>query len=109
MYVFICELISSSFKEQFSASQTALSFGLLPAMLLSGLIYPISSMPVVFQYLTAILPPRYFITFIQSEFMAGTVEKIVIINSIYLTALGLILFFFVYRNIDLRLEKCPKS
>lgn len=113
LYLFCCLgiglIISSSFKEQFSASQTALSFGLLPAMMLSGLIYPISSMPVIFQYLTAILPPRYFITFIQSEFMAGTVEKIVIINSIYLTILGIILFFFVYRNIDLRLEKCPKN
>ena len=37
--------ISSCYKEQFSASQMALSFGLLPALMLSGLIYPISSMP----------------------------------------------------------------
>jgi len=37
--------ISSCYKEQFSSSQMALSFGLLPALMLSGLIYPISSMP----------------------------------------------------------------
>ena len=52
LYLFTCLgvglVISSSFKDQFSASQTALSFGLLPAMMLSGLIYPISSMPVIF-------------------------------------------------------------
>ena len=110
LYLFCCLgvglTISSSFKEQFSASQTALSFGLLPAMLLSGLIYPISSMPIIFQYLTAVLPPRYFIIFIQSEFMAGTILKIVLINSIYLTLLGIFLFFLFYRNIHLRLEKC---
>ncbi len=110
LYLFCCLgiglSISSSFKEQFSSSQTALSLGLLPALLLSGLIYPISSMPKIFQYLTSIMPPRYFIIFIQSEFMAGTILKIVLINSIYLSILGIILFLFFYNNIDLRLEKC---
>ncbi len=113
LYLFCCLgvglTISSSYKEQFSASQMALSFGLLPALMLSGLIYPISSMPLIFQYLTAILPPRYFIIFIQSEFMAGTIPKIVIINSIFLTLLGIGLFFIVYNNVDLRLEKCKKQ
>lgn len=113
LYLFCCLgvglTISSSFKEQFSASQTALSFGLLPAMLLSGLIYPISSMPIIFQYLTAILPPRYFIVFMQSEFMAGTIVKIVLLNSIYLAILGIFLFFMVFRNINLRLEKCKED
>ncbi len=110
LYLFCCLgvglTISSSYKEQFSSSQMALSFGLLPALMLSGLIYPISSMPKIFQYLTSILPPRYFIIFIQSEFMAGTIWKIVIINSIFLGILGVLLFFLVYRNINLRLEKC---
>jgi len=100
--------ISSSYKEQFSSSQMALSIGLFPAMLLSGLIYPISSMPKIFQLLTMILPPRYFIIFIQSEFMAGTIPKIVLINSLYLSFLGFLLFLLVYKNIDLRLEKCLK-
>ncbi len=113
LYLFCCLgvglTISSSYKEQFSSSQMALSFGLLPALMLSGLIYPISSMPKIFQYLTAILPPRYFIIFIQSEFMAGTIWKIVIINSIFLGILGILLFFLVYRNIDLRLEKCKEG
>jgi len=110
LYLFCCLgvglVISSSYKEQFSASQMALSFGLLPALMLSGLIYPISSMPVIFQFLTMILPPRYFIIFIQSEFMAGTIPKIVIINSIFMSILGLALFFAVWHNMDLRLEKC---
>ncbi|MBR2069718.1 MAG: ABC transporter permease [Candidatus Gastranaerophilales bacterium] len=110
LYLFCCLgvglLISSMYKEQFSSSQMALSFGLLPALMLSGLIYPINSMPKIFQYLTSILPPRYFITFIQSEFMAGTIPKIVLINSIFLFILGLILFFAIRHNLEMRLEKC---
>lgn len=113
LYLFCCLgvglTISSSYKEQFSSSQMALSFGLLPALMLSGLIYPISSMPKIFQYLTAILPPRYFIIFIQSEFMAGSIPKIILINSIFLLLLGLVLFFIVYSKINLRLEKCTKK
>ncbi len=113
LYLFCCLgvglTISSSFKEQFSSSQMALSFGLLPALMLSGLIYPINSMPKIFQYITALLPPRYFIVFIQSEFMAGSIPKIILINSIFLLTLGMMLFFVVYSNIDLRLEKCKKT
>ncbi len=109
LYLFCCLgvglTISSLYKEQFSSSQMALSFGLLPALMLSGLIYPINSMPLIFQYLTSILPPRYFITFIQSEFMAGTIPSIVFVNSIFLLVLGIILFFTVCKNINLRLEK----
>jgi len=110
LYLFCCLgvglTISSIYKEQFSASQAALSFGLLPALMLSGLIYPINSMPIFFQFLTSILPPRYFITFIQSEFMAGSIPSVIIINSVFLSVLGISLFFLVLKNINLRLEKC---
>lgn len=97
--------ISSITKNQFLASQVSLGLGFLPALLLSGLMFPINSMPAFFQHLTRILPPRYYITFIESEFMAGTVREIVIINSIFLTILGLLLFMVVYNKTDMRLLK----
>lgn len=99
-------LISSVLKNQFLASQVSLGIGFLPALMLSGLMFPINSMPVFFQHLTRILPPRYFISFIESEFMTGTVWEIVIMNSIFLTILGLILFFAVYKKTDMRLNIC---
>ncbi|MCD7879227.1 MAG: ABC transporter permease [Candidatus Gastranaerophilales bacterium] len=109
LFLFTCLgiglVISSKLKNQFLASQVSLGAGLLPAMLLSGLMFPISSMPEIFQWLTYILPPKYFITFIESEFMAGTVWEIVIINSIFLTILGLLLFAIVYKCTDMRLNK----
>ncbi len=98
-------LISSKLKNQFLASQVSLGIGFLPALLLSGLIFPISSMPLFFQYLTGILPPKYFIIFVESEYMAGTIPEIVFINSIFLTILGTILFILVYKSTNMRLEK----
>ena len=97
--------ISSVTKNQFLASQISLGIGFLPALLLSGLMFPINSMPLLFQWLTRILPPRYYITFIESEFMAGTVWEIVVINSIFLSVLGLFLFAVVYNKTDMRLLK----
>ena len=96
--------ISSVLKNQFLASMVAMSVGFMPALMLSGLMFPINSMPVFFQHLTRILPPRYYVSFIESEFMAGTVPEIVIANAIYLTILGLILFAAVYKNTLMRLE-----
>lgn len=98
-------LISTVLKNQFLASQVSLAIGLLPSLLLSGLVFPINSMPLFFQYLTIILPARHFITFIESEFMTGTVPEIVIINSIFLSVLGFLFFILVYKNTDMRLLK----
>ena len=97
--------VSSVLKNQFLASMVAMSVGFMPALMLSGLMFPINSMPVFFQHLTRILPPRYYVSFIESEFMAGTVPEIVIANAIYLTILGLILFAAVYKKTSTRLEK----
>lgn len=102
-------LISSVLKNQFMASMVAMSLGFMPALMLSGLIYPINSMPMFFQYLTAVIPPRYYIAFIESEFNAGGVNTIRIANAFYLTILGLILFAAVYKNTQMRLEaKSPR-
>ncbi|TLD80110.1 ABC transporter permease [Helicobacter sp. MIT 05-5293] len=98
-------LISSVLKNQFLASQVSLGIGLLPSLLLSGLMFPINSMPLFFQYFTMILPPRYFVTFVESEFMSGTIPQIVMINSIFLATLGLILFMLVYKKTNMRLAK----
>ena len=96
--------ISSILKNQFLASMVAMSVGFMPALMLSGLMFPINSMPVFFQHLTRVLPPRYYVSFVESEFMAGSVAEIVIANAIYLTLLGVILFGLVYKNTSIRLE-----
>lgn len=97
-------LISSILKNQFTASQAALVGGFLPALMLSGLVFPTTSMPTWIQWLSSIIPARYFVSCLQSEFMAGTIPEIVIPNCIFLGVLGIILFVAVYRRTQMRLE-----
>lgn len=97
-------IISSNFKDQFLASQTTMAIGFLPSMLLSGLMFPISSMPVIFQWLTKVIPARYFVMFMQSEFMAGSIEEIIVPNCLFLLILGLILFVGVYERTQMRID-----
>ena len=97
-------LISTILKNQFTASQAALVVGFLPGLMLSGLIFPINAMPVPLQWLSSIIPARYFVACIQSEFMTGTVAAIVVPNCIFMGILGLILFAAVYSKTQMRLE-----
>ena len=101
-------MISTALKNQFMASMVSISLGFMPALMLSGLMFPINSMPAFFQYLTMIIPPRYYVSFIESEFMAGGVNEIRLANAFYLTVLGLLLFAGVYKKTQMRLESsCP--
>ena len=103
-------MISTALKNQFMASMVSISLGFMPALMLSGLMFPINSMPVFFQYLTMIIPPRYYISFIESEFMAGGVNEIRLANACYLTVLGMLLFAGVYKKTQMRLETVsPRS
>lgn len=97
-------LVSTILKDQYTASQAALVGGFLPALMLSGLIYPIRSMPVPIQWLSALMPSRYMVASIQSEFMAGTIARIIIPNCIYLFVLAVIFFFLVFHKTDMRLD-----
>jgi ABC-2 type transport system permease protein len=48
------------------------TFLLTPAILLSGLIFPIANMPVVFQYVTYANPLRYFVVVVQGIFLKAS-------------------------------------
>lgn len=59
-------LISTVAKDQMMAMMIS-AFGLmLPTMLLSGFIFPIENMPLPLQYVSALLPPRWFIEIIRA-------------------------------------------
>ena len=64
-------LISTVSKTQQEAFMTMFLF-LLPAIILSGFFYPISSMPAFFQWLTLANPVRHFLTIVRSIFLKGT-------------------------------------
>jgi ABC-2 type transport system permease protein len=66
-------VLSSVTRNQFNAAQAALNAAFLPALILSGFIYEIRSMPVVIRAVTYLVPARYFVSAMQTLFQAGNV------------------------------------
>src|SRR4029453_2863942 len=64
-------LISTIAETQQVAFQVALLSSLLPTMILSGFIFPITSMPTVVQWITHIVPARYFLVALRSIVLKG--------------------------------------
>ncbi|KQV49494.1 hypothetical protein ASC95_18035 [Pelomonas sp. Root1217] len=85
-------LISAVTKNQFVAAQVALLTGFLPALLLSGFLFEISSMPEPIQWLTRLVPARYFNAALQTLFLAGDVWPLLLRQLAAMAAIGL--FFF---------------
>jgi ABC-2 type transport system permease protein len=65
-------LISTVAESQQVAFQMALLISLLPTMMLSGFIFPISSMPPVLQAVTYAVPARYFLVALRGIVLKGT-------------------------------------
>ena len=84
-------LISVVAKNQFVAGLVAIITAFLPAFILSGFLFDIHSMPVVVQWLTYLIPARYFVALLQTLFLAGDVWPVVLTN---LGALALMLLVF---------------
>jgi len=85
-------LISTVARNQFVAGQIALVATFLPAFILSGFIFQISSMPEAVQVITHIVPARYFVAMLQTLFMAGDIWPVLLTNSAALLLIMAIVF-----------------
>jgi len=65
-------LISTVSKTMQQAIFISLIGLMLPTILLSGFIFPIENMPKIYDYVSALMPPRYFITIIKAIMIKGT-------------------------------------
>lgn len=65
-------LISTVAKTMQQAIFISLIGMLLPTILLSGFIFPIENMPVIYNWISAIIPPRYFVTIMKNLMIKGT-------------------------------------
>lgn len=63
--------ISAAVKSQVLATQIAMVATYLPAVLLSGFLFDIASMPPVLQGVTFLVPARYFVTVTRGIFLKG--------------------------------------
>ena len=98
-------LISTIARNQFIAAQLALLAGFLPAYLLSGFLFEISSMPKIIQLITHIVPARYFNTGLQTVFLAGDVWPLLLPSLGAMALLGTLLFAVVVRKTRKSLER----
>lgn len=64
-------LISIIAQNQMVATQAGALSSMLPSMLLSGFIFPIENMPVALQWLTAIVPARYYVEGLRGVLLRG--------------------------------------
>jgi ABC-2 type transport system permease protein len=97
-------LISSVSKDQFVASQIALMSAFLPAFMLSGFIFEIGSMPKPIQWLTHIFAVRYFVTCLQTLFLAGNVRLLLLNCMGAMLLVSLVFFGLIARKTRKRLD-----
>ena len=64
-------LISTIAETQMQASQMSMFF-LLPFVFLSGFVFPIAGMPMIFQWISALVPAKYFIDVIRGIVLRGS-------------------------------------
>jgi ABC-2 type transport system permease protein len=81
-------LISSITRSQFVSSMATLLVTFLPALFLSGFLFDIHSMPAAVRILSYGLPARYYVTLLQTLFLAGDVWGVILPNSTVLAGMA---------------------
>ena len=97
-------LISGIARNQFVAGQIAIITTFLPAFILSGFVFDINSMPRAVQLLTHIVAARYFVSILQSVFLAGDIWPVILPNAAALAAMAVIFLGLARANARKRLD-----
>jgi ABC-2 type transport system permease protein len=84
-------LISSAVKNQLVASQLAMLSTFMPALMLSGFLFDLRSMPAPIRLITYVLPARYYVTLLQTIFLAGNVWRVIVPNMLVLAVMTALL------------------
>jgi ABC-2 type transport system permease protein len=97
-------LISVTAKSQLGASQLAMLSTFLPTFLLSGFLFPIEQMPVVVQWITRVLPARYYVFILRNVFLKGTAIRLMAGQLTALAIIAVVLVTLATRAFHKRLE-----
>ncbi|MBA4321214.1 MAG: multidrug ABC transporter permease [Odoribacter sp.] len=77
---------------------------MLPTILLSGFIFPIENMPEIYNYVSMVIPPRYFIIIIKNIMIKGTGFLFVWKETLILLFMTLLFIGISIRKFKIRLE-----
>ncbi len=97
-------LISTVSKTQQDAMMRSLMGLMMPSMLLSGFIFPLSSMPFILQIIGSAVPATYFIEVLKGVMLRGVGLQFVFWEIIILIGMGALFLGFTYKNFKIRLE-----
>jgi ABC-2 type transport system permease protein len=97
-------LISSRAKNQLLASQVAFTVTFLPAFLLSGFMFDIQNMPRVLQFITYLIPARYYIAILRGLYLKGMGIAELWQDSLLLTVFAFAMLLLAVKSFRKRLE-----
>ena len=96
-------LISNVAQTQFVALLVSAMVLLLPTGMLSGMLFPIESMPRILQWVSAIIPPRYYISAMRKLMIMGVGNDGVLTEVAVLCVMTALLLFVALKKFNKRL------
>ena len=102
--LFLGMTLSIKLKSQVLANQLAIIIGFLPTLILSGFVFAIENMPVPLQFLTYIVPARYFIAILRGIYLKGIGLEILWLDALFLALFALLMMALAHRNFSFKLE-----
>jgi ABC-2 type transport system permease protein len=81
-------MFSTLTRNQFAAAILAITATMMPALLLSGFIFDIRSMPAAIRIITLIVPGRYFVEALKTLFLAGNIWSVIVPNTLAMLAMA---------------------
>lgn len=97
-------LISTVAKNQMTAMFISMIGLMLPTIILSGFIYPIDNMPIVLQWISHIMPARYFVTLLRAIMLKGVGIFFIWKETLILLAMTLFFLGLSVKKFKIRLE-----
>jgi ABC-2 type transport system permease protein len=98
-------MISTVFQTQQVAMMVAIAVTLLPTIMLSGFIFPLNSMPEILQYISYIVPAKYYLIIIRGIMLKGNTLFQLTGQIFFLLLMSLILLGNAVRKFNINLEK----
>jgi ABC-2 type transport system permease protein len=96
-------LISTLVSTQQQAMMMAQMMTILPSVMLSGYIFEIKNMPTILQYVTYIIPARYFILILRGIMLKGSNIVVLWEQALFLIGLTVILLFAATKRFKLKI------
>ena len=97
-------LISNVTRTQMVALLFSAMVLLVPSLMLSGMIYPIESMPTILQWVSAIMPPRYYVATMRKLMIMGCSPSTVLPEVGILCLMAVVILALALKNFKKRLE-----